>query len=399
MRMQSGFLLGAVLFLASAAVVPTLGRVEFASRADEGYYLYYASRVSKEGPAAFSALAREYLREPERRFFPPPVRLSTIAAGAAAMRVSGFSWRALQLVSLGSFLLLLAALFFGLRRLFGERVGFWAALLTAASPLHLGLTRRALSDSWSAALCGVCLLAFSRVWFSHSRSRWHWAGVAFLLAAAFLAREANVLLVPLMLAPMAWGALRRREPVPRVPFLAVSVVPVAAAVLLGCAAAGGWGVFWRVVSANITSPPLNAYAVKYGGGPWFRYLLDFLLVSPAPTLLYLGWIGYLLGAREKDPQVWWWALVPVLFVLLSIPATKNLRYALMLEAPIRLGAVFLLDRLLPVRKGSAASGLRFAYALFFLLWLDLESFHRLFVAGGIYDPATAFLIQGRGLVR
>lgn len=399
MKARSGLLLGVVLFLGAAATAPTLGQVRFASGADEGFYLHYASRVSSEGPAAFSALAREYLREPERRFYPTPVRLSTIAAQAAAMRITGASWRALQLVSLGSFLLLLAALFFGLSRLFGERVGFWAALLTAASPLHLSLARRALSDSWSAALCVISLLAFSRAWFSGSRSMRAWASVAILLATAFLAKEANILLVPLVLAPMAWRVVRHREPVPWVPFLSVSVAPLAAAILLGCAAAGGWGVFWRVVYANVTSPSLNAYAVRYGGGPWFRYFLDFLLVSPVPTLLYLGWVGYLLGARERDPQAWWWALLPVLFVFLSIPATKNLRYALMLEAPIRLGAVLLLDRVLPARDGSAAPGLRFACALLILIWLDLESFHRLFVAGEIYDPVTAFLIQGRGLAR
>ncbi len=397
MRAGRWILLGLPLFLALSVIVPTLDGVRFAGAADEGHYLVYASTVAKQGPSAFPDLVEWYRSDPGNLFFPTPVRLTTIGLGAAAVRILGTGFESLQLLSLSAFLVLLILLFFGLRGLFGERTAFWTSLLVSVSPLHLAMARRALSDSLVAALSVLCLLAFARAWFAGSAPRRQWLVIAALFTLTFLAKEGMWLLIPLVLVPIGWFALRGGRPFPWVPFLSTSVLPIGAAVVLMAIASGGWEPLWETISGNLRSPASNPYALKYGQGPWFRYVLDFLLLSPLPTLLYVGWVGYLAGARVRNAHLWWWAVIPILFLVLSIPITKNIRYALLLETPIRLGAVLLLQRLLGDRDGNLKGTVGMATVFLLLVWLDLSAFYRLFVMREIYDPMSVELFTGWGL--
>src|SRR6185503_3685318 len=160
----------------------------------------------------------------------------------------------------------------------------------------------------------------------------------------FLARELNLFLAPVLLALVLLHALRhRRWPSPWA-IGAVSVVPLVGAVLVAALAAGGFDVAWRTLLTTVAQDGVNEYIVRYGGGPWFRYVLDYLLVSPWTTLAYLVWLGWLGASRDADDDTSAWALVPILVVAALVPFSKSLRYVVALEAPIRLGAVLLLQR-------------------------------------------------------
>jgi len=165
-------------------------------------------------------------------------------------------------------------------------------------------------------------------------------------------------------------------------------------------AAGGVATAWEALQITAASADSNAYALTYGGGPWFRYVVDLVLLSPGTVLLYLVWLGMLLERRERDDRQWAWALVPILMVALLALMTKNVRYALCLELPIRLGAVLALQRLISLRP--SLQGWRcdavLALGVAVLMWADVGTFLRLFVVGGIYDPVSAFLLQGQGIL-
>lgn len=398
MKRFSGFLVLLPVALAGLLVVSTWDQVRFAAGADEGVYLHYASAVAERGPAEFRQLAGGYLARPQLAQYPPPFRLTTIGAQAAAVRLLGESFRSLQAVSLAAFLLLLVLLFFGFRNMFGESTAFWTTLLLSVSPLHLGLARRALSDSLVGALCVLCLWAFIRLLTSEKKSPVRSLGLAFLYAATFLAREGAVILVPISLALAGFHCVRKRKKPDFLMWAAVSVIPLALAVAAAALACGGLETLREVFAANFNSVRTNAYAQKYGSGPWYRYFLDFLLISPASTLLYLVWLVFLAGGRELDEKGWLWVLVPLLFLPLAAPITKNVRYALLLESPIRLGAVLLLQDLLGPSKQQGRSWGWMAAVIFLLVWADLDAFFRIFVAGGLYDPMTAFLLSARGFL-
>lgn len=395
--MRKLLLLCVPLCLAGGLLAITRDTVRFAPDADEGYYFRYAVRVSNEGGAAFRPLFLDYVRDPQKHFFPPPTRLATVGLDALAVKGIGESFESLQAVSMVSFLVLLAVVFFLLCSVLGQRTAFWTTVLLAGSPLQLGLARRALSDSWVAAVSLMVLLLVWRMLLRRTRSRPAWAALGGLLAVSILSREGSVLLVPLALAMLlGWGRLEGWRP-PLGAFVCVSVLPIVLACLAWVSAAGDWRLAWEVLQANLRSPAQNAYALHYGSGPWFRYLVDFALLSPLTLLCYFAWCGRLTVSRGRTGE-WVWAVLPLFFLLLSAPLTKNVRYALLLDLPIRLGAVLFLQGLLGDWEGNRRSALWMAVILLLLLWADLDIFLRIFVAGHLYDPMTAFLVWARGML-
>jgi len=388
--------LGLALALAAGIVLAT-PVTTWRPQADEGYYLLYARRVAEEGPRAFPDLFREYLEDPAaRQLFPSPIRVTAIVLGALAIRLDGPALPSLAHLSLAAFLALLVLVFLATRHTFGERAACGTTLLLSVSPLHLAMARRALSDSLNATLVLACLGLCLHALGEDRPRRWWMVSAAY--ATAFLARELNLVLIPISLAllMLAWQR-RRPAPFPTLGACHVSVLPVVAAGLVAALAAGGVTPAWRAFAGTLLQPTANAYALAYGAGPWFRYCVDALLLSPWPPLLYLAWLGYLAATRPVDEHVWAWALVPLLFVACAVPFPKFVRWALPLDAPLRLGAVLFLERMLAGgadRPGHA----RLATAVVALMAVDLAGFHRLFVVGDIYDPTTALLAAWRDLV-
>ena len=69
------------------------------------------------------------------------------------------------------------------------------------------------------------------------------------------------------------------------------------ALVVWVVAAGSFASVRRLVEIVLASPATNAYALRFGGGPWWRYLVDFLALSPVPTLLGLAGIALTSSAR------------------------------------------------------------------------------------------------------
>jgi hypothetical protein len=173
------------------------------------------------------------------------------------------------------------------------------------------------------------------------------------------------------------------------------VVPLLGAILVAAVAAGGFDVAWRTLLTTVAQDGVNEYIVRYGGGPWFRYVLDYLLLSPWTTLAYIVWLGWLAASPRGDDDTWAWALVPVLVVAALVPFSKSLRYVVALEAPMRLGAVLLLRRVLGGHR-LAAVGL--AAAVLAIACADLIAFRGLFIESQTYDPASFNLLLWRRLL-
>jgi 4-amino-4-deoxy-L-arabinose transferase-like glycosyltransferase len=389
--------LAALLVLPMMVVRASLPSVAWRPGADEGYFLHYSSRVAERGLGELHVLFAEYLAGGDRVYFPSPLRLTTILVDALAIRIGGPRFESLQAVAFVSFLVLLALVFLEVRRAFGERTALWTAFLLSVSPLHLAMARRALSDSLIATLMLVCVGLTVRGLAERRGPRW-WTGIAAACTVTFLARELNLFLVPVLLALILLHTLRRRTWPSLWSLSAVSIVPLAFAVAIAALAAGGVTTAWQALRATVAQEALNEYIVRFGGGPWFRYVLDYLLVSPWTTLAYVAWLGWLAAARDADDEAWAWALVPILVVAVLAPFSKSLRYVVALEAPMRLGAVLLLQRALGDRNGARLATAGMAAALLAVAWIDLHAFRGLFVDAQTYDPATFNLLLWRRLL-
>jgi len=384
--------LAAVLGLA-AALVLSKPVTSWRTGADEAFYLHYATRIATDGPAAFPLLFRTYLGDPvASQLYPSPARVAAIAYDALAVRLGGARFEALAYGSLLAFLGVIAVTFAAARPIFGDGGALSSALLVATAPLGLGMARRALTDCLNAFVLVTALALIIRGIADRRGRRW-WGGTALVCAAAFLVKELNLIVAAFAFVFIGIDALRhRRFPAP-LAVACVSVVPAALAMAIVALAAGGIAPAWHALSAVVTQPGSNEYAIQFGGGPWYRYLVDHLVLSPWSTLLYVMWLGCALGTRPRNQELIAWTLVPLLFLVWVLPFAKFVRWALFLDVPMRIGVVALL-RVREADRRGVVTGMVTAL----LVATQLAAFHRFFVVADVYDPTSVQLLGIEGFL-
>lgn len=375
-------------------VILTLPYVLHWSEKDEGQYLRYATQIADQGLRGFPAMFQDYAAQADQRqLFPPPDRLATIVAGATAVRLGGPTFGSLVWISLAAFLGLLVVTYVQVRAAYGVRTAAWVTSLLAVSPLHLAMARRAMADSLLATVAVATLWCAIRAIVQEDAAGRRWRWLAAGLALACLVKGEAVILIPIILglAVCHAGWSGRRVPGALGVACAAALGVGAAAVIL---AAGGVSAAWDALRLHLMAVGENQYAALRGGGPWFRYLIDECLLSPWVLVLFLGWLGFLWGSRRRDETARLWSLVPVLFLVFAAPFTKNARYTLWLEFPLRFGAVLMVQQLMGARRGT-----RWATWVFLaLIIMDLWTFYHVFVREGLYDPLTEWLLMKRGIL-
>jgi len=383
--------------LVGALLASTLASVRYVENPDEAYYLAYAGYIAEHGLGGFRSLFHDYLVEPARWLYPNPLRLGYILLSTGWTSLFGASFAALSLLSLVCHVLLVGVSYLFLRGLLGPPRALAGAALIAFSPLLLGLGRRALLDL-PATLAGLLVLWSFVALLRAPRSRCALARFGAALGAGLLIKETTLLLALPCAAICAGERLAGRRDLP---LLAAS--GALAAALLSCGAlwwlaAGDAATLAGVVRVILASPASNAYAQAYGTGPWYRYPIDFLLLSPWPTLLGIAALGpaaLRAGRRAPGDAVVWLALAVAGVLVAYEPFTRNVRYVAICEVPLRAlaaGLVFDLTRADAGRRGLALA----AAAVALLGFADWLSFRQIFVEGNLYDPMTAALLFLRG---
>ncbi len=116
--------------------------------------------------------------------------------------------------------------------------------------------------------------------------------------------------------------------------LATVIGPVLGVVLLGMLA-GGAGPLIATYHLSVSKNYELEYAILTGDGPWYRYLVDLMLVSPVVLLLAIGSVFNLTRAKKAE----WFCLIFIAasyLVMCNIKYGMNLRYANMWDLPLRL---------------------------------------------------------------
>lgn len=386
-----------VALLVGALLWSTLGSVRYADNPDEAYYLAYAGHAGEHGLASFRQLFHDYLVEPARWLYPNPLRLGYILLATGWTSLRGVHFAALSELSLFCHVLLIGASYLFLRGLLGPPRAFAAAALVGFSPLLLGLARRALVDA-PASLAGVLVLWSFCASLRRPERRGPRALFACALGAGMLIKETTLLLVVPCAALWLYERCAAGRSLPLRAHAGALAAPLAACAALWWLAAGDAATLVGVARIILVSPASNAYALEYGGGPWYRYPIDLLLLDPWPTLLGVAALGpaaLRLRARAPGDAAVWLLLVVVGILAAYAPFTRNVRYVALCELPLRALAAGLLFQLAAADAGRR--GLVAALAGVALLcaagWL---SFQALFVDAALYDPMTAPLLHLRG---
>src|SRR5262249_16884251 len=114
----------------------------------------------------------------------------------------------------------------------------------------------------------------------------------------------------------------------------VTLLPPTLALLAWIAAAGGASTWLATITTIKSSLAHNVFAYDFLSGPWYRYLIDFLLVSPLTTLLalaYLGLVALRLRRGEWERPQAYLAIAAAGLLLEFGLIEKSLRYLLVLE--------------------------------------------------------------------
>ena len=388
--------LGALLAFVAFKLFSSIGDIAYVPGSDEGYYLRYTQTVADEGPAGLRTNFDDYLGNRGHWKYPNPFRIGFFCAAAMWSKAFGASFESLSYFSATSHLLLIAVVFAFARRHFDRGKAELIAVAIAFSPLLLGLGRRALMDSFATLTSVLAICTFVDALHDEARAagwgRWVRFGLAFGLA--ILVKETTILL----LAPFAaWVLIERRDTARA--FVALVAAPAVCAIVY-VVVAGGFDPVMQLARIIIDSPETNRYALRNGAGPWYRYLLDFMLMSPWPLLLSLGALGAIaVRARTGDAD-----RLPAFFALLFAVLiaeyalfTKNLRYVAVLELPIRILAVHFLWDL--VRLRSHAKTIAVCAVLVTLnAWSEVATFDTFFVERGVYDPVSRMLLRLREFI-
>jgi 4-amino-4-deoxy-L-arabinose transferase-like glycosyltransferase len=369
---------------------------KFAEQADEGYYLRYATTISDKGLGEFRNLFTEYIANEKNWLFPNPLRIGFIIISSIFCKIFGNSFMALAYLSFLSYLTFIVINYHFCRRIFDKEKAMLLSILIAFSPINMAMSRRALSDSLTTLFLGLSIWLFLDAVTKDKRII---KKILFLLTFSFsiLTKETCIFLaVPLLIFIVIYKTIFKGK-VKWSDCLYIFIYPVFLLLLVYYFASGSLFKITEVVKVVSTTVKDNQYAILFGSGPWFRYIIDYILLSPWVAILSMGFILSYLFSKDSDEKILYFLLVfIVLFFVLNI-FTKNIRYVMILDMPMRLFSVFMLKKLFENKFP------KYAFILITVLVISISvfdyiNFFDLFIKEGIYDPVSFSLLRAKHII-
>ena len=364
---------------------------------DEELYREYVDDLSNRGLGHYPDIILSYIEKQLklRGSILPPVRFLYIFT--AYVWHSVFRTDALQsLRAVASFFSMLTL---GLAALFAWRVRHSAqciglTALVAFAPTQLHMSQHALVDGFFAFWA---LLALWLLWENlQAPGKRGWlAGYAGSLALLVLTKENSFFVwigIVLVLVANRWlhfGTVTREL------VLATVVGPLVGVAVLVLLAGGFdvlFGTYRLLVAKNYQLP----YAIKTGDGPWSRYLLDLLLVSPVVVILAIGAVFRI--NREKRFELFLLMFIGGTYLIMcNIKYGMNLRYANMWDVPLRFLALSTVVSLTePLRRWRQPV---LVAVVAFICALEFRQYVLLFVQFPLYELISELLLRASHILK
>lgn len=363
---------------------------------DEHGYIHFMKQIETAGVLRYDAVVQVFVEKQYQRpdAIVPATRIGFLVPAYLCGKITGSEpFAALRTTScIASILLLVVCAVFAYRA-GGTRSMFGLTLLVATAPLQIYLSQRALIDGYFA------FWAVAAVWLAwenlQNPRHWGWlAAYALSLAVLVLTKENAAFAVFALGGVLLLNRFLKLGTVtPQL--LAATVIGPAVAVLFLAWMVGGvweWIEFYRMFVAKSRT---NVYSIVAQDGPWYRYAVDFLLMSPLVVALALGHIFQL--RKENRLDVFMTAFLALsFFAMANVTYGMSLRYAAYWEIPLcwlAMSQVFALSGRFPrVRPSIIAVGLLLIVAV-----NGLVQYNRFFIEGAIYDPTTSAMARASGL--
>jgi hypothetical protein len=365
---------------------------------DEGLYRDYANKLARFGLLSYPEIIERY-REKQQTLtgsILPPVRFLYIFFAYLWHQFFGSEMLScLKNVSaLFSMLTLLLAVFFA-ARVGGFRYAIGVGALMAFAPTQLHMSQHALVDGFFTFWATLLLWS---LWENLRAPRdWRWLALyTVALTATVLTKENAFFVWVAVLAILIANHWLKFGTVTMELLLATVIGPVLGVVLLGILA-GGAGPLIATYQLSVSKNYELKYAILTGDGPWYRYLIDLMLVSPVVVLLAIGSIFNFTLSKKAE----WFCFIFIAasyLIMCNIKYGMNLRYANMWDLPLR---VLAFSQLL-VLIGFIAQRWR-SIALFAAVGLTcaLEMRNYVVMAGEypLYEMVTPELMRGLKILK
>ncbi|MDD5027073.1 MAG: glycosyltransferase family 39 protein [Candidatus Omnitrophica bacterium] len=386
--------LALVIILAVTLLLPTLARVPYFSYADDVCYFKYATYLGEKGFNGLSILFQGFIADQPNWFNPHPLRIGFIILSAAWLKILGYSLLNLAYLSLFSYALFLVFSYYFSRKYLGEQFALLLVILLAFSPLQMAMARRAFIDS---TLNLFSLLTIWLFWdFLKNGGRLKFILFILAYAGSILIKETSLLLIFVFLPFLSASRFIYKKKVPLREMALLLALPL---VLAGLAylACGALVYMPGIIKVLLMPAPAGSYASLFCSGPWYRYLVDFMLLSPWVVILTIGFIFSFFLKREEDELALYFIFVFLLtFVVFSI-FLKNVRYMIILDTPMRLFSLLMLNKIAQRIYPRRAMKLTFVLVII-LAFFDCLNFYYLFIGEGIHDPTSFFLLKARQFI-
>ena len=224
-------------------------------------------------------------------------------------------------------------------RIVGRGAGLAVLALMACDPVQIHLSQHAMIDGFFAFWAAAALWT---TWecLKNPTSRGWLAAHTVILALMVLTKEnAFFVYCALGVVVVANRWLHFGTVTPR--FLVCSFVGGALGFLTLVTLAGGFGNFLTIYQSLVGKAQELAYAQNTGDGPWYRYLLDLMTVSPIVLVLALGAL-FSLAPQRREIAFLALFVAGSYLIMCNVKFGMNLRYASIWELPLRTAAFAML---------------------------------------------------------
>ena len=364
---------------------------------DEGLYRQYVNALIKDGVTSYPDMVEGYIEVQNKlpNAILPPLRFLYIFSGYVWHSLFGCeALEALRYVSAFFSVLTLGLAMLFTTRLRGSTWALGIGALMAVAPTQIHMSQHALIDGVFAfwALLSLWLL-WENLRASHD---WKWL-VAYAVALALLVitKENSFFVGIALLALLLANRFLQFGTVTRELLLATIAGPLLGVVIL-VFLAGGFAKLVTSYQLLVSKAAQTPYAILTGDGPWYRYLVDLLLVSPVVLILALGSIFRL--DRTKRPELYFTIFIAASYlVMCNVKYGMNLRYANMWDMPLRfLAFSTLVTMVAPLRR---YRNVVLAVAVALICAVELRQYSILAVQYPLYELITHDLLRALHILK
>jgi 4-amino-4-deoxy-L-arabinose transferase-like glycosyltransferase len=387
----------AVIILMGALLrfIPSAG---FTSRGfDEHIYVYHLSFLETRGLFEYPDHCLDYLvkQAKDTNAIPPPSRVLYL--------FFAHLWRAVTGAELYPALVKTSALFSTLtlvltagfiRRIAGLGLSLAVTALMSVAMNQIHQAQHAMNDGFFTFWCVLALWSLWENLQQPGRRVWM-ITYAVSLAAMVMVKENSFFVVVAICGLLLLNRWLHFGTAGKPLWLLTFIGPLVGFVIL-VFLAGGIDVLVAVFRLVVAKSQAVPYMIKHGDGPWYRYFVELMLVSPLVMVLAIG-RAFQLRAADKA------SLYLLLFVgftmamMVNIKYGMNLRYATIWDLPLRFLACAGLFQLC-ARFASHARLLTVVATVVFAL-LELNQYRVFCMKAPTYALTPAELLQAARVVK